>query len=358
MRKPWRLLACAAALNVTVSVSVATAQTVIVRKAAPGSSIELVFNTATVASATADAGGTALVPVNLTKNATKTETDAYMYVDSCGQSWRVVIVERGVAPPPAGACTRSEMTGLFLMRIVTTVVIDVSGPRPLMRLRQGRAPAEWLRDEAPGVARERRSAPTGLYVSAGAGSANLSGAIAVSCGNVTQCGGDDSGFAYAASAGYWVARFLAVEASYIKPADVTASGSGTNYRFDSVLDAHVLGLAGKVGAPIGPVRLYAHVGPSYHRANFSTSQTSDPVDVTVGDVTTTIPGGTQTFLLRTAGWSWMFGGGLEAWATQRFAIYGEFGRAALKGASRDEAEGELDDRLTSFLFGARVRLGG
>lgn len=357
MTNSWRLLICAAALNVTLNAGVAMAQTVIVRKAPPGSTIELVLNTATVASAPADQAGDATLDVDLSKNISKTETDAYMYVDVCDRLRRVVIVERGVTPPPSGACERKAIAGLFWLRGVTTMVVDVSAAAPTMHLRQGRVPAEWLRDVDPSAPRERRLAPKGLVLSGGVGPASVSGAVATSCGSADQCTGDDSGFAYAASAAFWVTRFLAAEVSYVKPADVTASGSGSTYRFDSRLDADVLSIVGKAGAPIGPVRVYGQLGPAYHRATLSTTQTIDDVTVTSGDVTTTIKGGTQTFELRTQGWGWVFGGGLEGWVTDSVAIFGEFGRGALKGSARDGGEGTIDDRLTFLLAGVRVRLG-
>lgn len=352
-----RLVVCVAAIIAIVNVGVAAAQTVIVRKAPPGATIELVLNTTTVSSAVADRAGDATLPVNLSKNAGKAETDAHVYVDACGESRSVLIIERGVTPPPAGACDRTEMAGLFWVRNVTTMVVDLSGTRPTMRLRQGRAPAEWLRDAPVDAARVRRLAPTGLVLSGAAGFAKLGSAVAVSCGSVTDCAGDDSGIGYTAGASVWVARFLAAEASYVKPPDVTAHGSGTNFRFDSALNVNLVNIVGKVGAPVGPVRIYGQVGPTYHRAKLSTTETIDATTITVDDVAQTIAGGTQTFELRTDGWSWVFGGGLEGWVTNSFALFGEFDRAAVKGKNRAGGEGSIDDRLTLFLFGARVHIG-
>jgi hypothetical protein len=39
-------------------------------------------------------------------------------------------------------------------------------------------------------------------------------------------------------------------------------------------------------------------------------------------------------------------------------LYGEVGIAGIKGPAKDDAEGSVDDRLTSFVVGARIRLGG
>ncbi len=360
MMEPWRALALAAAFNVAVGVGVGTAQTVIVRNAPPGSTIELVLNAATIGSATAAPGGDATLAVNLPAHGGKTETDAYIYVDVCASLRRVLLVERGLQPPARGeACSRKEMAGLFLVRQVTTIVVDVAGPSPMVWLRQGPVPKEWLGQgpERSGAASARRPSPTGLVLFGGGSLMTFRDANVLACGNVANCAGKDSPLAYTAGAAYWFTRFLAAEASYMKPADVTADGSGNNYRFNSFLASRVLTVAGKVGVPIGRVRLYGQAGANYHRATTSATQTIDDSTVTTGDVTTTITGGTQTFELMTAGWGWLFGGGVEAWVKPSFAIYGEVGRARLKGDAVDSGEGGIDDRVTFILFGARVRIG-
>ena len=94
----------------------------------------------------------------------------------------------------------------------------------------------------------------------------------------------------------------------------------------------------------------------------------DVEDVDVGDhdskfrttqTMTTVPEpNTLSYELRTDGWGLTFGGGLEMWISSVFGLYGEFVSSAVKGSARDESEGAVDDRVTSFLFGARVRLGG
>jgi hypothetical protein len=358
MVNPRRLFVCVAALNVTVNVGVAMAQTVIVRKAPRGSTVELVVNTAVIASAPANDAGDANLAVNLTKTVGKNEIDAYMFVDSCDQVRRVLIVERGVTPPAVtGSCERKAIAGLFALRGVTTMVVDLSGSEPSMHLRQGPAPSEWLRDVPVGAPGMRRLAPVGLVVFGGGGLTSVSDAGAAACGNVINCSSDGSGFAYTGGVTFWFTPFVAAEVSYLRPANVTASGSGEGFRFDSDLDAHVFTLVGKVGAPIGPVRVYGQVGPDYHRATLTTTQTIDQKSVTVDGVTTTIPGGTQTLTLNTSGWGLLFGGGLEGWFTNFFAIYGEAGRALLKGNNRDGGEGTIDDGLTYIVVGARVHFG-
>jgi hypothetical protein len=191
----------------------------------------------------------------------------------------------------------------------------------------------------------------------GGGFAMFGDTVALACGNVEECNGKDSRGALAAGVAYWFTRYLAAEAGYVKPGEVTVDGSAENFRFTSVLDAELATVGGKIGVPRGPVRLFGQIGANYHRATFGTTQTNEDVTRTIDDVTQTIPGGTQTFDLRTAGWGWQFGGGLEVWVTRAFALSAEGGRATLKGTARDGADGALDESLTFFLFGARLRLG-
>lgn len=351
MMKPWRPLVLAAALEVTIGVGRATAQTVIVRGAPPGSAVELVLNSSAVGSATADSAGDATLVVNQPTTAGKTEMDAYVYVDACDNMRRVLLVERGLQPPPQGAgCERRQIVGLFLVRRISTLVVNVTGPNPTVILRQGRFNPRQSSGRI-------WTSPTGLVLFGGGGLAKFRDAAALACGDVTACAGGDFSGAYTVGAAYWFTRFLGAEASYLKPAEVNVDGSGTNFRFNSFLDAHVVTAAGIVGVPIGPVRLYGQAGANYHRATSGTTQTIEDVTVTIEGVTQTIKGGTQTYGLRTAGWGWLFGGGLEAWLTSYIAIYGEGWRAAIKGTALDDAEGSVDDGLTSIVIGARVRIG-
>jgi hypothetical protein len=357
---PRRLLRsfAAAAVIAILHTASADAQTVIVRKAPADSTIEVVLNTTTVSTAKPDAAGEARLPVELLKTTKKEETDASMYIDVCDQTQRIVIVERGVTPPNQGTCERRSIAPLFLLRTITTMVIDLSGTGQTLRLRQGRAPDDWLKDKPVGVPVVRRLAPTGFVVSGGAGFSWMGGVVEEACGNVSNCSGDDSGLALQAAAGFWFGQYIGVEASYLEPPEVTVHGDGGTFRFDTALDAHVFGVAGKVAAAIGPVRIYGKIGPTYHRALRTTNETIDPVTIVTDDVVTTVsPGGTQIVYLNTQGWGWMFGGGLEGWLTNRVAIYGELERAAIKGDSRTAAQGSIDSNALSVLVGVRVHLG-
>lgn len=342
MIEPRRLLPLAAALILTLGVGVASAQTVIVKNAPAGSNIELVLNATTIESAKADAEGVAKLGVNLSKNVNKTQTDAQIFVDICGDVRRVYIAERGIQPPPQEpGCVRRDMGGLFLIRDVSSLLVDVGPASPTLLLRQGPIsldpPRTW-------------TAPTGLVIFGGGGLAKFRDAGLQACGNVTECTESGYGGSYSVGAAFWVTPFLAAEASYLKPAEMKAEATLDSYRFNSTFDAELLHILGKVGVPIGIVRPYGQAGGSYFRGTFSTNQTN-----TQGDQSTS-----QNYWQRTGGWGWTFGGGLEIWVAPGFGIYSEVGWSSLKGKALDpdEGEGTTDDRLTQFLIGARIRLGG
>jgi hypothetical protein len=341
MMEPRRLLAVAAVLNVTLCVGAADAQTVIVRNAPPDSTVEVVLNDAAVGSAKTNDKGDALVPVGLSERLMKTETDAQVFVDVCPTVRRVLIVERAVQIPVQEAgCTRRDMGGIFVVKEVSSLVVDVGGPSPTLLLRQGKVSLDPPRVWKP--------APTGLVLFGGGAYTKVSDVTAVACGDVTTCSGDQSGLGYTFGAAYWVTPFLAAEGTYIKPADATATGSTDTYQFNSLFDSQVLTVMGKVGIPLGPMRPFGQIGASYHRATFRTTQT----------MTATAEPNTLNYEFRTDGWGLVFGGGLEMWLSSVFGFYGEFGSAAIKGSALDDEDGSVDDRLTYVLFGARVRIGG
>lgn len=354
MTTRWRLLILAAALIAVPGVRAARAQTVVVTNAAPGAKVEVVLNTTPAGSAQAGADGYATVVARPPAASAKKEIDANVHVDSCGGAWRVLVVERGTLPPePEAGCARSQIPGLFLVRPVSTLAVNVSAKPPTLLLRQGRFnPAE------ANVQRNWPPAPTGLVLSGGLGFATFRDAAAFACGDVTTCSGSDSGFAYQASVAWWFARFAAAEVGYVRPSEAEITGSQENaFRFNSFLDAHVLTLGGKAGVPIGPARIYGHGGATRHWATSGTTQTNDARPVTIDGVTTTIEGGTQTLELKTAGWGWYVGGGVELWLKPSFGLYLDAGRSLLKGDALEDADGRLDDALTQVMIGARVKLG-
>ena len=145
-----RPLAVAAALLVTAGSGPAAAQTLIARRAPIGSTIELVVNSTKAGSAKSDSAGDAKIPFTLPTG--KTEMDARIYADACGETRRVIVADRDAAPiPPETDCTRQEITGIFLIRKVTSLVISVGDPIATVLLRQG---SYDLRPRGP-----RRQAP-------------------------------------------------------------------------------------------------------------------------------------------------------------------------------------------------------
>jgi len=350
------LLAVAAALQLTAGLGAATAQTVIVRRAPAGTAVSVVVNNEPAGTAAADATGTATVAFKMPGG--KAETDARMYVDACEKERRVVIVERGVdAEAQAAGCTRNEVGRWFLLRPVTSMVVDLSGPAPGMWLRQGSVPPSWLTDEPIEQGRNWRPSPTGLVLFGGGTLVSFRDAEARACGNVSECEGTGSPFGFSAGADYWLTRYLAAEVGYMRPSDVVARGSDIGHNFESRQDTQMFTVAAKGGIPIGPVRIYGRFGANRHEGVVQTTQTIDDLTVTVDGVQQIFEGGTQTYEFRTEGWGWIFGGGVEAWVTSSFGLYAEGGSAKVKGNAVGDIEALLDDRITYLFFGGRVRIG-
>jgi hypothetical protein len=313
----------------------ASAQTVIVRKAPPGSTVEVLVNTAPAGSATVNESGDAVVPLKMLGDPDKPTTDAYFFVDVCGEARRVVIVERAGQTPPATAnCERHELPGLFVVRRNSSLVFDVSGVNPTVLLRQGRyslkPPRVW------------RPAPVGLVVSGGGGIGKFRDASFVACGDLQGCSGDDSARALQAGATYWFAKWLGAEISYLKPNEVSATADTDTFDFTTTFDAELVTISAKPAVPIGPSRIYGLIGFSWHRALLSTVQTSGSI--------------TDTFEMQTEGWSWSWGGGFELWLASSFGLYAEGGNIAIKGEAVNQAEGLVNDRFSYAVGGVRVRI--
>ena len=362
MMAPWRPLAFAAVLNMTVVVGVTTAQTVMVTKAPRGATIELALNATVIGTATADGTGKAAMPVTLPARGGRTDADVQVFVDVCSTMRRVLLVEPGLQPqPPQIDCTRRELPGVFLLRKVTTMVVEVTASAPAVWIRQGPVPNEWLGEQATRISSkaQRRPSPTGLVLFGGLGQSTYAYPKGVTCGTVTDCSGSESRLAYTAGATVWLKSFLGVEGSYSKPATLTLDGTGGFYRFTSTLTNTMLSAYGKLGLPLGMVRLYGLAGANRHQATWTTTQTNNDRTVTTADGgSLTIAGGTQKFVLRTAGWAFSYGGGIELWLAPKFGLYAEGERAKIKGDSRDGDPGKMDDRVTTFRLGIRFRLLG
>lgn len=357
-RLTFRRLAIASALCAFAGAGVATAQTVAVRNVPPGSTVELVRNTSVIGSIAADELGNATLVVPQAPDA-QAETppdpragkDVLLFLDVCEKRNRFLIVDRG-APAAAleAGCVRREIPGLFIVRPLSTLVVDAGAASPTVLLRQ----RPFNPDAGP---RAWRASPEGLVFSGGGNYTKFSNTADVACGTVTNCYRDEAGLGFGFGVAYWFLPFLAAEASYVRPVEVSVLGAEETYDFTSTLDADVLTIAGMTGFPAGPVRVYGKGGLTYHRATFSTTETINAKTITIDDVTQTVPGGTQTLAFRTSGWGWMFGGGLETWLTRAFSFYGEFGWAKLKGEDKKGGEGVIDDNVMMISFGVKVHVG-
>ena len=329
MRNRWRIVATTAAVVIGTA-GAASAQTVYLRNAPAGSSVEVLVDAASSGKGTVDASGEAKVAFTLPTD--KTEMDANVFVDTCGTLRKVVIVNRvRQPPPPAEGCERREIPGIYWVRPVNTVVVDVGGPTPTLLLVRGDytppKPVAEGEEEHP-----TRPLPSGLIMFAGGDYTNFRDVGIFACGNASPCTAKTSGIAYAFGATVWLTRFVGVEGTYMRPHQAKASG-GDTYTFKTTLDSDVWTVMGKLGAQAGVVRLYGQGGMNYHEATNKTSETIDSLS--------------QNFEYKTTGWSWVFGGGMEAWvgARQRMAIYADGGIMRLSGKSESGGEAKIDDRL-------------
>jgi hypothetical protein len=355
----WQPLAIMAAVGLILSAGTATAQTVIVKGAATGSSFELIRNGTQVDTATVDATGLATLVVPEASRGGSNQIEAHVFLDRCGEVWRVLLAEGSLAPPASAACTRQALPGFFIVRPTTSFVIDVAPSNAVLLLTQGRVPQSWLRAGPDVAGAVDRLAPTGLLLFGGAGMA-LGGDIdTVACGTtVAACTADTKRLSYGGGVAYWLTPNIGLEGAYAAPEDATAEGSDTGLRFNSSMQARFVTISGLVGGPVGGRgRMYARAGVNRHRAVLNTSQTVDDATVTVGEETVTIPGASQTLELRTAGWGYVFGGGFEVWMGSRLAIYGDLNRISINGKTEDASLRTIKEGLWLAQVGVRIHIG-
>ena len=354
---PLSLLVCGVTLTIA-GAAPAAAQSVIVRNAMPGTTIQVQLNEEAARSVAADTNGDATFTLQMP--ARTDEISVRFVVDVCSSQVRVHVIGPGVEPMPQGpGCNRNAAREVFIMRGLTTFVVDLDGTSSSIHLTQGPAPASWLGSAQSGQKARKyflATPPSALVLFAGAGIPRFGNAVNVACGNVTTCSGGAFTGAVAAGAAYWMRSYLGAQITFTKPARTTATGSGDTFRFNSGLDSRLMTIVATAGIPVGPARLYALGGRNYHRASFSTTETINDETVVVNDVSQTIKGGTQTFEHKTEGWNWLFGGGVEAWVTKPIAFYVEFQRATLKANDIGAVEGGIDDHATLIMSGIRVRI--
>jgi len=340
MTKFWRLPAVAAALILTAGAVHAAAQTVMVRHAPPGAPIELLLNDAVVATGTAAPDGDVSLDLKMPDPG---DMDANIFVDVCETSRRVLVVDRNRrAPASPSGCDRREISGIFWVRRLNTLVVDVGGTQPSMLLVRGKyVPPKPVVEGQEAEPVPKRPAPTGFTLFGGAGLGAFRDALLIACGNAPGCDGNSGGLGYSFGGTFWITRWLGAEAAYVRPRSMKAAG-GDTFHFDTVFDVDVFTVAAKVAIPSGPLRVYGIGGANFHQSTLTTNQTIDVA--------------TQTFTQKTHGWGWLAGGGAEVWATPKVALYGEVSLAQLKGKAEDKGEGFIDDRLRFIGFGLRIRL--
>ena len=340
MMRLWRLLAMAAALDMTAGSAIAAAQTVMVRNAPAGMAVELLLNDAVVGTGTAGPDGVATLDLKMPEPG---EMDANVYVDVCEKIRRVLVVDRNRRPPsPQAGCDRREISGLFLVKRVNTLVVDVGVAQPSMLLVKGSyTPPKPVAEGEEDAPSERRPSPRGLSLFGGGGYGKFNDAFAIACGNAPGCDGHDGGFGYTFGATLWFTKWLAAEGGYLKPRNTTTHGGDSTFQFDSTFDVDLFPVVAKVGIPAGPFRPYGFIGTAYHQSTLTATET-------IGTV--------QTFGQRTHGWNILYGGGAEGWVTPKVAIYGELSLTKVKGDAEDGGEGFVDDKLRFFTFGVRIRL--
>ena len=363
MRVFWRPLVLAAAFIATMVAGPAFAQTVTVTKAPPGASVQLVLDTTTVATATADEKGLATLGVDIQKQRDKAETDVRIFVDLCGQARRVTLVEPGYQPDQAApGCTRHEVFGVFYLRKVTTLVVNVSEEAQGVWISQGPAPLRWLGNEAAGGSAERTGSalyvPNGFHIFGGGGLARYSNAVAVSCGVNNECTGKGTRMAGQVGFDYWITSNVALAAYYLRSANPATAGAGSGFGFTSSLASNIAVVTAKVGVPFGKTRLYVQGGITYTWATLTTNETIADRTVDVNGTPQTIAGGTQTFKQPTRGMSWTIGGGSEYWWRRSMAFYVEAGRVGLGGSAVGGGDGTLADAALYTVAGFRFRLVG
>lgn len=335
----------------------AHAQTLVVVNGPPGTTVELFVESATAASATIDDKGTAMFSAPPATLGTR-ELDAVMRVDTCATSRRLLVTTRLTTPPPPGLCTRSELTGVFLVNASSSLLLNLGGGAPTIRLWQGRPPAEWLAVRGEYVPGTEISvvAPAGLILSGAIGKGEFADFDAVHCGSAPTCTGDDTPRILSAGLAYWFAPFVGVEGTFVKPGRITAAYTEPTFDFASDAESGVFTFSAVGGIPGGRTRTYGKFGGTYHRATFTTRQTLAVTTVTIDDQVVPVSGGSQTTQVQTGGFGWTAAAGFEYWLGRPFGVYAELGQMKLKGSDRRDGEFEMKDIVTYVVVGGRLRI--
>ena len=326
----------------------ANAQTVMVRHVPAGEAVDVFLNATKVGTAVVNATGDTKLPLNLRENnAGKTDIDANVFIDVCDKIRKVIVVERGQpAATQEPGCDQREISGLYFVRREHTLVVDLGGVNPTMMLIKGSSRSRSCKaldrfaDRAGPLWRGRPRRPP------------RRGAHLVR--QRATCSGDDAGFSFTAGFDVWIKRWVAGTASYFRPPRVTAKGSGSTYSFDSALEPNVLIFGGRLGIPIGPVRITGLIGTTFQDATLTTHET--------------INNASQVFLVETRGWGWTWSGGLRdldvvlardlwrsrVWHAQRHVDDWRRGAARRASAPRDGGRTRQDRKAVDSLIASRM----
>jgi hypothetical protein len=355
MTRSWRLPVWAAAWFVLAGAATAAAQTVVVRHAPAGSSVEVAFGPA-AGKGTVDAAGNGTVELGETP-ADQAEVPAAIHVEACGTTTRVVIVGRtDETPPPAPGCQRRQATGYFVMRGETSLVIDVEPSVPTVRIRQGPVPPAWMTDE---VIVTGRTTPRGIVVFGGGGLGRMPNELLRLCGNALTCSRESTKIGFTGGAAYWLTRWLGAEASFIKPRPFVVEGFDESYEFSSRINPRIAQVSAVGGWSFGATRFYGRLGGAYHRAEVRTNQITYGRTIDVGDTVETFPGDEQRFVFETVGWGRIWGFGVEGWTGERTALFADVSFIQIKGENADEDGGvrTLDERPFVINAGLKIHFG-
>ena len=207
---------------------------------------------------------------------------------------------------------------MFLVRRISSLVVNVSNPVATLLLRQG---SYSLRARGP-----RRQAPQGFVVFGGGVRAKYTDAVSFGCADVPVCEGNDAGFGYTAGAEYWFGRYIAAEGSYFKPPELTIVGSSTGFRFNSARP-HLATVAAQVALPSALSPLLPR-GLQLHRAESATTKHTDEFSTIDSRRVTITPASDRRSATRRVGLAVLRG--IEV-GSPEVCLYAEAGALALKG---------------------------
>ncbi len=355
MTPSWRLAFVPAVLFVCAGVRVADAQTVVLRHAAPATSVEVVFGTVT-GKAAVQQNGDAEIELPQFPGAAE-EISVAISIDTCGTTVRALLVGRAEeTPPPAPGCQRRQVTGFWVMRPDTSLMIDLAPSSPTVRIRQGGIPAVWYLD---GPIPTGRTSPRGLIAWGGGGLGRMPDTLFRLCGNAFTCTRENTKLNFQFGAAYWLTRWLGVEGSFIKPLAVEAEGFDDAYEFVSEIAPRAVAVSALGGLNVGPARFYGRIGAAYHRAAVRTLQITYARTIDVGDTVETFPGGEQSFTFATVGWGPIWGGGVEGWVSEKTALFADVSFIRIEGenANDDSAVRTIDERPVVFSAGVKIHFG-